>query len=159
MVTFSKKKEDVLALIELLGQTYELEYSLIVDYPRLAHMIKDENTRELTISLGTASIKHADAVAEACDRLGATPISHCENIPEGADLIELFIGQLAKEHLALKLHRNCAELAQDENLKLESLRMANEEMIHIRTAEKIVFNLNQGADKLELSLPSVATYR
>ena len=57
-----------------LNKALTLEYTLIVHYPRLASMIKDADTRELVNELGSASIKHADVVADAIVRLGGNQV-------------------------------------------------------------------------------------
>jgi bacterioferritin len=144
------------ALIELLNQILKLEYSFIVNYPRLGRMIKDTSTRILVNSLGLASIRHADVVADASHRLGGNPISHFESIPDNPDLVDLFTQQLDKENLALSLHQQCAELTKDEELKLELFGIADEEKAHIKTTEKIIFNLKQGAKDQELTRPFVS---
>jgi bacterioferritin (cytochrome b1) len=61
-------------VISLLNEALALEYTLIIHYPRLSSMIKDPETRDLVSGLGSASIKHADTVAEAIVRLKGKPI-------------------------------------------------------------------------------------
>ena len=57
-------------LLEALNRTLELEYTLIIYYPRISERIKDIETKHLTQSLGTASIGHADTVSRAITKLG-----------------------------------------------------------------------------------------
>jgi bacterioferritin (cytochrome b1) len=61
-------------LLDLLNQTLELEYTLIIYYPRIASAIQDQETKQLAQSLGTASIGHADMVANAIIKLGGIPL-------------------------------------------------------------------------------------
>ena len=65
-------KEKVIGSPELLGllnQTLELEYTLIIHYPRIANAIRDRETKQLAQSLGTAYIGHADTVAKGYDQV------------------------------------------------------------------------------------------
>ena len=49
-------------LLDLLNITLDLEYTLIVYYPRIASIIQDDEIKQLAQSLGIASIGHADTV-------------------------------------------------------------------------------------------------
>jgi bacterioferritin (cytochrome b1) len=130
-------------LINKLGQISKLEYSLIVSYPQLARQIKDRETQDLVLSLGTASISHYDVVARALTKLGGTPTFSLELLPIDKDLVQIFTEQLGKENLALELHTQCTYLTKDLALKEELASISNEEKSHIKTVEKILFKLNQ----------------
>ena len=58
---------------DILNKALTLEYTLIVHYPRIASMIKEQETRKLVNELGRASVKHADVVANAIIKLGGHP--------------------------------------------------------------------------------------
>lgn len=131
-------------LINKLGQISTLEYSLIVNYPQLARKIKDKETQDMVLSLGTASIHHYDVVAKALTKLGGTPTILIELLPLDKDLIQIFMQQLEKENLALDLHQQCTNLTDDRALKQELASIADEEKSHIKTVEKILSKLNQG---------------
>ena len=68
-------------LLDLLNQTLELEYTLIIYYPRIASAIRDLETKQLALSLGTASIGHADTVAHAITKMGGNPHWSLETFP------------------------------------------------------------------------------
>jgi rubrerythrin len=137
-------------IVDLLGQIIKLEYSMIVNYPRLAQMIKDKETQDLTNALGIASMRHADVASKALAQLGGNPRWSFEGLAGELDLKSVFDKQLEKEILALNMHRQCAGLTQDRTLKTEFLTMAEEEKAHIKTVEKIIGNLRAGADEREL---------
>jgi rubrerythrin len=143
LATKSKNKINT-ELINKLGQISNLEYSLITNYPQIARKIKDKETQDLVISLGTASINHYDIVANALTKLGGTPIFSLELLPVDKDLVQIFIQQLEKENLALELHQQCSDLTDDRALKQELTSIADEEKSHIKTVEKILSRLNQG---------------
>jgi rubrerythrin len=74
-------------LKSVLNRALTLEYTLIIHYPRLAAMIPDEATRKLASELGSASIKHADIVANAIIRLGGKPDWSFEPFPAKVNLV------------------------------------------------------------------------
>ena len=130
-------------LLALLEQTLELEYTLIIHYPRIASVIRDNETKQLAVSLGTASIGHADIVAHAINRLGGTPHWSFGAFPAQMDLTKIFQGQLEKEKLALKLHQQIIGLTTDPFLRDKFIGMAKEEEMHVQTVEKILVKLSK----------------
>jgi bacterioferritin (cytochrome b1) len=153
--TVEKTSESSL-LIDLLKQILRLEYSFLVTYPRLGRLIKDVGTRTLVNSLGSVRARHADLVVTASHKFGGSPVWDFENVPDNSDLVEIFSNQLEKENLVFKLHQQCANLIKDEEFKFEFSIMADEEKHHIRTLEKVIFNLLRGADKWELASSMIA---
>ena len=111
--------------------------------PRIASTIEDEKTREMALTLGNASIKHADTVANAINTLGGNPEWAFESIPVGKDLVEIFEKQLDKEKLALQLHQESASLIQDRNLRFKFDQLARDEEWHIQIVNDILLRLRQ----------------
>ena len=128
-------------LMGLLNQALRLEYSLIVHYPRLANTIKDEETRKLVLELGSASIRHADVVANTITQLGGEPDWSIELYPEDMETVEIFQTQLGKEKLALKLHRESADLVPSSSLQAKLSTLAREEEQHIKIVNRILSRL------------------
>ena len=129
-------------LVDLLNQALRLEYSLIVHYPRLASTIKDEEIRKLVLELGKASIHHADVVANTITQLGAEPDWSMELYPDDMGTVEIFQTQLEKEKLALKLHRENADLVPSSSLQVKLSALAKEEEQHIQIVNRILSRLN-----------------
>lgn len=129
--------------MDLLNQALRLEYSLIVHYPRLANTIKDEETRKLVLELGSASIHHADVVANTISQLGGEPVWSLDLYPENMDTVKIFQTQLEKEKLALKLHRESADLVPSSSLGSKLNALANEEEQHIKIVDHILSRLNR----------------
>ena len=129
-------------LLDLLNQTLELEYTLIIYYPRIASAIRDLETKQLALSLGTASIGHADTVAHAITKMGGNPHWSFGPFPTEKDLRKIFQGQLEKEKLALKLHQQIVNLIADYSIRDEFIRLSKEEESHIKTVEKILISLS-----------------
>jgi bacterioferritin len=129
-------------LLDVLNQTLELEYTLIIHYPRIAEAIRDQETKQLAQSLGTASIGHADTVAKAITRLGGTPHWSFGSFPIEMNLTKIFEVQLEKEKLALKLHQQIVGMITDYSIRNDFIRLPKEEESHIKTVEKILTRLN-----------------
>ncbi len=130
-------------LKSVLNRALTLEYTLIIHYPRLAAMIPDETTRKLASELGSASIKHADIVANAIIRLGGKPDWSFEPFPEKVDLVSIFQTQLGKEKTALELHRQNAYLVTDSALREKFEDIAKEEESHIKMVQSILARLRK----------------
>ena len=130
-------------IVDLLNQALKLEYSIIIHMPRIASSIEGEETREKALILGSASIKHADTVANAISTLGGNPEWAFESVPVGKDMVEIFEKQLDKEKLALKLHQESASLIQDRALKLKFEQLAKDEEWHIKIVKDILLRLRQ----------------
>jgi bacterioferritin (cytochrome b1) len=128
-------------LMDLLNQTLELEYTLIIHYPRIASAIRDVSTKKLAQSLGSASIAHFDTVTNAITKLGGTPRWSFESFPAELDLKKIFQIQLEKEKTAFKLHKQIAGLILGASLRDKFGQLAQEEEFHIQTVEKILSRL------------------
>ena len=129
-------------LLDLLDQALELEYTLIIYYPRIASAIPDQETKQLAQSLGTASVGHADTVANAITKLGGTPHWSFESFPAEMDLKKIFQAQLEKEKLALKLHQQIVGLITDSSIRDDFIGLPKEEELHIKIVEKILMRLS-----------------
>jgi bacterioferritin len=129
-------------LLDLLNQTLELEYTLIIHYPRIASAIQDYETKQLAQSLGIASIGHADTVAHAITKLGGTPHWSFGSFPAEMDLKKIFQAQLEKEKLALKLHQQMVGLITDSSMRDKFIGLAKDEESHIKTVGEILARLS-----------------
>ena len=141
MLARKRTTNESLEILELLNKALQLEYSLVVHYPRIASAISDDKTRELTLALGTDSVRHADIVANAVSSLGGSPAWAFEPFPLETDLVRLFRGQLEKEQQALRLHEESAIAARDGSLRLKLARLATDEERHIHTVKEILSRL------------------
>lgn len=143
-LVMSKNKSNVKdssLMLELLNKILGLEYSLIIYYPRIASMIRDESARQEALQLGSASVQHADTVAKAIAKLGGTPQWSFEPFPDEADMRKIFEKQLEKERLAYELHRQSSNLAPDTTLRDTFTKLAKEEQAHIQTVQSILARL------------------
>ena len=137
-----KTEETLHGLVDLLNQALRIEYTLIIHYPRIANLIRDEETRKLANELGAASIYHADVVSNIITKLGGKPDWSFELFPEGVGIKKIFQNQLARERLALQLHRGSAELMSSSPHSGALSNLAREEEQHIKIVEQILSKLN-----------------
>jgi bacterioferritin len=128
---------DYSEVIALLNRTLALEYSIIVQLPRISNAFKDPAIREKVIHLSAASVKHADAVAAAIEKLGGKTEWNFESFPDDGDLVSMFTIQLAKEQEAHRMHTEAVRLL-PEGLKNRFREIAKEEEWHTRVAEEIL---------------------
>jgi bacterioferritin len=91
--------------------------------------------------LGTASVHHADIVANAITQLGGQPSWGFSPFPEDDDILNIFQIQLEKEKKALELHRQSANLVPSGSLAKSLAALADEERHHIEIVNKIISKL------------------
>jgi bacterioferritin len=128
-------------VVDTLNQALKLEYSLVINYPRLASAIRDNEARRMTLMLGSASIHHADTVADAITVMGGTPNWSFEPLPSEKNIVDIFKIQLEKEELALQLHKQSVNLVNNDSLKDKFCKLADEEKEHIELVNRIISRL------------------
>ncbi len=131
-------------LLDTLNDSLKLEYSMIIHYPLINSAIHDPEIKKMVNTLGVVSIKHADTVAEAITMLGGVPQWDFEPAPQEMDLKKIFLLQMDKEKMALKLHTESANMATDASLKAKFEAIADQEKEHIALVDSILALLDQG---------------
>lgn len=134
--------DTVSLLLKRLNQALRVEYSLIIHYPYIASLLRHEEVKKLATGLGAASIHHADVVATLISKLGGEPEWSFEPFPEESDTVKIFRIQLAKERLALQLHKGSAEMSPASSYRKVLSALAEEEEQHIQVVERILSILN-----------------
>jgi len=107
----------------------------------LANSIKDSETRKLVLELGTASVHHADVVANAISQLGGTPDWSFAPFPDNYEPLHIFQIQLQKEKQALELHRQAANSVPPGPLVNDLRSLADEEQNHIAIVKRVISQL------------------
>jgi rubrerythrin len=133
-----KRDKSAPQLIELLNTALQMEYTLIVHYPRLAGDIQDDEARALAFKLGTDSVRHADIVSKTITALGGQPAWSFAPLPDYIDLLSIFKTQLNKEKAAFTLYEDAATLTSSRSLADSFTAIANEELRHIEMVELII---------------------
>ena len=134
-------RETVQKLVKLLNQSLRIEYNFVIHYPRIAQLVRDEETKKLILDLCNASVHHADVVANIITHLGGKPDWSFDLFPEGMGPLEIFQIQLEKEKQALQLHQNSAALISSGSQGNALNEVANEEKAHIMTVSRIIQRL------------------
>jgi|APFre7841882654_1041346.scaffolds.fasta_scaffold30855_3 bacterioferritin len=134
-------RETIQKLVKLLNQSLRIEYNFVIHYPRIAQLVRDEETKKLILGLCNASVHHADVVANIITHLGGKPDWSFDLFPEGMGPSEIFQIQLEKEKQALQLHQNSAALISSASQGNALNDVANEEKAHIMTVNRIIERL------------------
>ena len=135
-------------IINLLNVVLKLEYTIIIHLPRISGAFHDREIRDKVLHLSSASVKDADEVAGAIEKLGGKPEWEFEPFPDDGDLVKMFEIQVAKEQEAHRLHLECARLAPGQVLKEQFRKMAKDEDWHTEIAGEVLAYLrNQPADR------------
>ncbi len=134
-------RETIQKLVKLLNQSLRIEYNFVIHYPRVAQLVRDEETKKLILDLCNASVHHADVIANIITHLGGKPDWSFDLFPEGMDPLEIFQIQLEKEKQALQLHQNSAALISSASQGNALNDVANEEKAHIMTVSRIIERL------------------
>ena len=124
-------------LIDLLNQILCLEYSIIVHFPSISGAFPDREMSDKMLFLSTASIKHANGVAEAIEKLGGKPEWSFEPFPDG-DLVKVFEFQVEKERQAHDMHMKCAAMAEESYLRKQFATFAKDEEYHEKVAQEVL---------------------
>ena len=123
--------------IALLNLTLALEYSMIIHLPRISNAFKDPLIRDKVMYLSSASVKHADTVANAIEQLGGKAEWNFDSFPDDGNLVKMFEFQLEKEKEALRMHNETVRLVPD-GLKPKFRQIAKEEEWHVTVAGEIL---------------------
>jgi rubrerythrin len=129
------------ALIELLKQGMQIEYSFIWHYPRLARLIVDAKARDTFNTLGEASVHHAGKMSQTLRSLGASPeqdlLAGLSEL-KTTDIPQVLANMLENEKTAARLYAQAAELAKGGELRTALLSQVSEEMRHIEYLNQII---------------------
>jgi bacterioferritin (cytochrome b1) len=117
---------------------------MIIHYPLINSAIHDTEIKKMVNTLGVVSIKHADTLADAITALGGIPQWDFEPAPEEIDLKKIFLIQMGKEKMALKLHTESANMTADPLLRAKFEQIAQQEKEHIELVDNIIALLDQG---------------
>jgi bacterioferritin len=125
-------------IIALLNRVLKLEYTIIIHLPRISGAFHDREIRDKVLHLSSASVKHADDVAAAVEKLGGKAEWEFEPFPDDGNLVRMFETQVMKEEDAHNLHLECARLAPGVVMKELFRKMAKDGVWHKDVALEIL---------------------
>ena len=131
------------SVVALLNTILDLEYTIVVYYPRLSRMVSDREVRDMVNKLGVASVRHADVVARAITRFKGKPVWALEPFALDDGLSAIFQRQLEKEETARRLHLHIAALMRDDRSRTEFESISREEESHIAIVKDILKRLSE----------------
>jgi bacterioferritin (cytochrome b1) len=113
------------AIVEILNKALQVEYTKIVNYPRLIDRIvtvdhiHDEQLNKDLEQVGKDSTRHLGWVGELILKFGGKPIWQIEVIDRLVDAKEMLAHQLEKEKEALSLYQEAKRVAEKNKVKVQ----------------------------------------
>jgi len=105
-------------LVGLLNESLQVEYGVILNYPRILDQITNidkSQSEEFTGNverLGKDSFRHATVVAKLIEDLGGKPDFETVVIDRMIDIQSMLVEQLGKEKLAMSVYQNAKRIVQ-----------------------------------------------
>ncbi len=113
------------AIVEILNKALQVEYTKIVNYPRLIDRIvtvdhiHDEQLNKDLEQVGKDSTRHLGWVGELILKLGGKPIWQIEVIDRLVDAENMLTHQLGKEKEALSLYQEAKRVVERNKVKVQ----------------------------------------
>ena len=113
------------AIVELLNRSLQLEYNMILNYPRLIDKlttvdhINDEQLNKDLERLGTESYHHHGWIGQLITQLGSKPDWTMDIVDRLVDVDKMLALQLEKEKTALSLCQEAMRIAERNKVKVQ----------------------------------------
>jgi bacterioferritin (cytochrome b1) len=111
------------AIIAILNKSLQVEYGMIMNYPRLMDQIiniNESKSQDFILNvehLGKDSFRHATEVAKMIENLGGEPQWEMVVIDRMIDIESMLVEQLGKEKLAMSFYKEARLIAQNNQEK------------------------------------------
>ena len=105
------------AVVDLLNKSLQVEYGMILNYPRILDQITNidkSQSEEFTVNverLGKDSFRHATVVAKLIEDLGGKPDFETVVIDRMIDIHSMLVEQLGKEKLVMSIYQDAKRIA------------------------------------------------
>ena len=119
------KKNTIETIIELLNKAIQVEYGMILNYPRLIDRIvnidkiHDEQLNTDLERVGKDSTRHLGSIGQLVVQLGGEPFWQLEVIDRLVDAEKMLEQQLVKEKAALSLYEQAKRAAEQNKVKIK----------------------------------------
>jgi len=116
-------KEGKEAIVKLLNDCLDVEYGVILNYPRILDQIINIDTTQSeefaanVERLGKDSFRHATIVAKIIEELGGKPDFETIVIERMIDIHSMLVAQLGKEKLAMSTYKDAKRIAETSQAK------------------------------------------
>jgi len=148
------------AIIDLLNKAIEIEYGLILNYPRILDQIETidkSQSEEFTGNverLGKDSFRHATVISRLIEDLGGKPAFETVTIDMMIDVNSMLVEQLGKEKLAAATYKEARLVAETNQAKEKGMfgkLFKKEEESKRGVSRTVVINTLKGIEMDELS--------
>jgi len=125
MEIYTIKKDAKQAIVELLNQTIQVEYDMILNYPRIIENlvnitnIHDEQLNKDLEYVGKASVQHFGNLSKVIELLGGETVWTLGTVERLIDVQKTLGQQLAKEKAAIALYKKAIQLVEKNKVKLK----------------------------------------
>ena len=115
------------AIVDLLNKSIQVEYGMILNYPRVLDQIINIDTTQSeefinnVERLGKDSFRHATIVSKLIEELGGEPEFEVVVIDRMIDIHSMLVEQLAKEKLAMSIYKEAKMIAQNSQAEAKGL--------------------------------------
>ena len=120
------KESGKATIVELLNRSMQLEYALILNYPRIIDKlvivdnINDEQLNKDLERLGKESYQHLGWVNKLITELGGEPVWKINIIDRMVDVDKMLAQQLEKEKLAVSMYQEAKRVTERNRAKVEA---------------------------------------
>ena len=125
METYIIKEDAKQAIVELLNRTVQVEYDMILNYPRIIEnlvnitKVNDEQLNKDLEYVGKASVGHFGNLSKVLELLGGEPVWTLGTIERLVDVHKTLGQQLGKEKAAIALYKATIQLVEKNKVKLK----------------------------------------
>ena len=111
------------AIVDVLNKAIQIEYGMILNYPRILDQIKNidkSQSEEFTVNLerlGKDSFRHATVISRLIEDLGGKPAFDMVVVDVMADVHSMLVEQLGKEKLAAAAYKEARFIAENNQAK------------------------------------------
>lgn len=119
MITEEGKK----AIVILLNKSLQVEYGLILNYPRIVEQLENiEKTEDKELinnmeRFGKDSLRHSAIVSRLIEELGDKPDYELLVIERTVDIHSMMVEQLAKEKTAMSIYKDAKRITEKNQVK------------------------------------------
>jgi rubrerythrin len=140
METMSIKKEAQEAIVGLLNKAIQVEYAVILNYPRMidnlveVRHIEDEQLNKDIETIGKDSFRHSGTVAQLIDQCGGECAWDVQVVSRLPDMQSMLQEQLKREKTAVQVYTEAKKIAEKNQTKAKTGGFLNKLLDKVETS-------------------------